>query len=78
MESLPYIPGLKPAEPGPLSRFLPPLEEGTVSTWLLQHAPVASPAAVNPANWLIDPFGFSPRLAVEAARAGYIKSLPNS
>jgi hypothetical protein len=63
MESLPYIPGLKPADPGPLSRFMPPLEEGTVSTWLSQHAPASS--------WLIDPFGFTPRVALEAARAGY-------
>ena len=70
MESLPYIPGLRAAEPGPLSRFLPPLEEGTVAAWLLQHSPGAG-AAGSPSPWLIDPFGFSPRLAVEAARAGY-------
>src|SRR5512146_2536105 len=69
MESLPYIPGLKAAEPGPLSRFLPPLEEGTVSTWLLRHAPPKT--ATGARGWLIDPFGFSPGLAVEAARAGY-------
>ena len=70
MESLPYIPGLKAAEPGPLSRFLPPLEEGTVSAWLMQAMPRTAGAATQP-GWLIDPFGFSPRLAVEAARAGY-------
>ena len=63
MESLPYIPGLKPADPGPLSRFLPALEQGTVSTWLAAHAA--------PGSWLLDPFGFSPRLAIEAAQAGY-------
>jgi hypothetical protein len=63
MESLPYIPGLQPADPGPLSRFIPPLEEGAVSTWLSHHA--ATP------SWLLDPFGFSPRLVLEAARAGY-------
>ncbi len=63
MESLPYIPGLKPADPGPLSRFIPPLEEGTVSTWLSHHAQASS--------WLLDPFGFAPRLPLEAARAGY-------
>ncbi len=70
MEALPYIPGLKAAEPGPLSRFLPPLEEGTVSTWLMQQLPRTAAAPRQPA-WLIDPFGFSPRLTVEAARAGY-------
>lgn len=63
MESQPYIPGLKPADPGPLSRFIPPLEEGAVSTWLSHHAPTSS--------WLLDPFGFSPKLVLEAARAGY-------
>src|SRR5574341_2145351 len=63
MESLPYIPGLQPADPGPLSRFIPPLEEGVVSTWLSHHAATQS--------WLLDPFGFSPRLVLEAARAGY-------
>src|SRR5574341_827775 len=63
MESLPYLPGLQPADPGPLSRFIPPLEEGVVSIWLSHHA--AAP------SWLLDPFGFSPRLVLEAARAGY-------
>ena len=63
VESLAYIPGFRPQEPGPLSRFLPPLEEGTVATWLSQRVPASS--------WLLDPFGFSTRLPVEAARAGY-------
>src|SRR5512134_836000 len=58
-----YIPGMLPAEPGPLSRFTPPLEEGVISTWLPAHAPAG--------NWLLDPFGFSSRLVLEAARAGY-------
>lgn len=63
MEGLPYIPGLQPADPGPLSRFLPALEEGVISTWLSQHSPAST--------WLLDPFGFAPRLVLEAARAGY-------
>ncbi len=63
MDSQPYIPGLKPADPGPLSRFLPALEEGVVSAWLPHHA--------KPSTWLLDPFGFSPRLVLEPARAGY-------
>ena len=63
MDVQPYISGLSPADPGPLSRFTPPLEEGVVSAWLSQHAPAGS--------WLLDPFGFSPRLTLEAARAGY-------
>jgi hypothetical protein len=60
---MPYIPGIAPEEPGPLSRFLPPLENGTVATWLTEHVPRSS--------WLLDPFGFSPRVPLEAARAGY-------
>lgn len=63
MDQQPYIPGTSPAEPGPLARFTPPLEEGVISRWLPQHAPMGS--------WLIDPFGFSPRLVLEAARVGY-------
>ncbi|HKG54591.1 MAG TPA: hypothetical protein VKB04_10050, partial [Anaerolineales bacterium] len=55
-----YIPGLSPVEPGPLARFTPPLEEGVVSAWLPLHTPAGS--------WVLDPFGFSPRLALEAAR----------
>jgi hypothetical protein len=63
MDHQPYIPGMSPAEPGPLGRFTPPLEEGVISRWLPLHAP--------PGSWLLDPFGFSPRLVLEAARAGY-------
>jgi hypothetical protein len=63
MDQQPYIPGLRPADPGPLSRFIPALEEGVISHWLPLHAPAGS--------WLLDPFGFSPRLTLEAARAGY-------
>jgi hypothetical protein len=63
MDHQPYIPGTKPADPGPLSRYTPPLEEGVIARWLPLHAPAGS--------WLLDPFGFSPRLDLEAARAGY-------
>src|ERR1044071_5680653 len=63
MDQQPYIPGMSPAGPGPLARFTPPLEEGVISRWLPPHAPMGS--------WLLDPFGFSPRLVLEAARMGY-------
>jgi hypothetical protein len=63
MEFQAYIPGMKPVGPGPLARFTPPLEEGVISAWLPTHAASGS--------WVLDPFGFSPRLALEAARAGY-------
>ncbi|MDO8754374.1 MAG: hypothetical protein Q7J80_10810 [Anaerolineales bacterium] len=63
MDFHPYIPGLKPADPGPLSRFLPALEDGVISAWL-SHLD-------QPSAWLLDPFGFSPQLVLEAARSGY-------
>jgi hypothetical protein len=63
MEHQPYITGLSPADSGPLARFLPPLEEGVISAWLAHQTLTG--------NWLLDPFGFSPRLVLEAARSGY-------
>ena len=63
MDLQPYIPGLNPVEPGPLARFTPPLEDGVISAWLPLHAPAGS--------WVLDPFGFSSQLVLEAARAGY-------
>lgn len=69
MDAQPYIPGLKPADPGPLSRFLPALEEGVISAWLSQQP--FDTARGGTSNWLLDPFGFSPRLVLEAARSGF-------
>ncbi len=71
MDHQPYIPGTMPVDPGPLSRFTPPLEEGTVSRWLALHASPFDAAQGRPGSWVLDPFGFSPRLVLEAARAGY-------
>lgn len=71
MEPQPYILGTKPADAGPLSRFIPPLEEGTIARWLPLHAPPFDAAQSKPGSWLLDPFGFAPRLVLEAARAGY-------
>jgi hypothetical protein len=59
----PFIVGHAPPREGPLSRFLPPLEDGIAAEWLPPHASTGS--------WLLDPFGTAPRLVVEAARAGY-------
>lgn len=71
MELQAYIPGLSPAEPGPLSRFIPPLEEGVVSAWLPHHAQPYDATQGKAGAWVLDPFGFAPRLTLEAARAGY-------
>jgi hypothetical protein len=57
------IPGTQPHNPGPLARFLPPLEDGVVASWLEEN--------LQPGAWILDPFGSAPRLALEAARAGY-------
>jgi DNA-directed RNA polymerase subunit M/transcription elongation factor TFIIS len=57
-----FIPGITPANPGPLARYLPPLPDGLASTWLSEKLPRGA--------WVLDPFGAAPRLALEAARAG--------
>ncbi len=59
----PYLIGQGEATRGPLSRFLPPIPDGIITSWLKEH--------VKPGSWVLDPFGASPRLVVEAARAGY-------
>ena len=61
--SLPFIPGIPYEKPEPLSRYLPPMPDGVISTWLHSNVPQSS--------WILDPFGASPRVALEAARAGY-------
>lgn len=61
--STPYLPGIYPPAPEPLHRFLPPIPDDAVSAWLAAHVP--------PGAWVLDPFGTSPRLAVEIARRGY-------
>ena len=63
IKSLPYIAGRKLTGQRPLARYLPPLGDGVVTTWLESQIP--------PGGWIIDPFGTSPRLVVEAAQAGY-------
>ena len=62
-ESLVFLPGWRPAHPGLLSRYLPPIAEGVATAWLRAHA--------KPGAWVLDPFGAAPGVTVEAARAGY-------
>ena len=47
-----------------LERFLPRLPDGAAARWLEMNIPQKG-------QWVIDPFGASPQLALEAARAGY-------
>jgi len=61
--TLAYIPGRAPHKPEPLSRYLPPIPDGVISSWLHNNIP--------PGSWILDPFCASPRIAIEAAHAGY-------
>ena len=61
--SIPFKPGAPAQFQGPLSRYLPVLPDRVAATWLQEHSSTGA--------WVLDPFGASPRLAVEAARAGY-------
>ena len=63
MDTISLIPGTHPNNPGPLARFLPPLEDGVVATWLADNLEAGA--------WVLDPFGSAPRLTLEAAHAGY-------
>jgi len=57
-----FLPG-RAAAPMPLDRYLPPLPAGVAAAWLQANLPAGA--------WVLDPFGTSPLLALEAARAGY-------
>jgi hypothetical protein len=65
-ESPAYIPGQPVSKIVPLSRYLPPIPDGVGAEWLRQRL-----AAGKDGAWVLDPFGASPRLVVEAAQAGY-------
>jgi len=67
---LAFPPGVPRATSGPLARFLPPIEEEAVLRFLDGHR--------LPARWVLDPFGASPTLAIEAARAhGAVAAVSN-
>jgi hypothetical protein len=63
LSALSFIPGNEAGRLEPLARYLPPVPEGVAAAFLAEHA--------QPAAWVLDPFGASPRLAVEMAHAGY-------
>src|SRR5512147_177654 len=68
MDGLSYLPGNVPEDPGPLARYLPPVPEGVGAAFLAGHT--TGPGAGKPGPWILDPFGASPRLALELARLG--------
>jgi hypothetical protein len=47
----------------PLARYLPPIPDSMLGSWMQQNIPSG--------NWIIDPFCASPISTIEAARAGY-------
>jgi len=59
----PFYPGYPSFENYPLQRYLPPIPDGMLKTWLRKNVPRE--------EWIIDPFGTSPIFAIEAAQAGY-------
>ena len=63
MDGFAYLPGDEPINPGPLARFLPLAPDGIATAFLAQHS--------KPGEWVLDPFGASPRTVLEMARLGY-------
>ena len=61
--TFPYLPGIVSEIDLPLGRYLPPVAPGMVSARLKQ--------LVKPGDWVLDPFGSTPILPLEAAEAGY-------
>jgi hypothetical protein len=59
-----YLSPARSTSSGVLAQFLPRLPYGAASSWLAQTLPEKG-------QWVVDPFGASPQLALEAARAGY-------
>ena len=68
MDGLVYIPGNEPEKNVPLARYLPPIPDGVATAFLAQHF---LKSGVSKGIWILDPFGASPRLAVEMARLSY-------
>lgn len=64
-----YLAGQPPSGSEPLARYLPPIPEGVISEWLQANLP--RPTGEKDSPWLLDPFGNSPRIAIEAAQLGY-------
>jgi hypothetical protein len=58
-----FIPGQAVQVGTPLDRYLPPHRRGAAGQWLIKNIPKD--------GWLLDPFGASPDMAIEAAQKGY-------
>ncbi len=63
MDGFAYLPGDEPENPGPLARYLPPTADGIATAFLSRHS--------RPGDWVLDPFGATPRTDLEMARLGF-------
>jgi hypothetical protein len=68
MDGFSYIPGDETEKNIPLGRYLPPIPAGVAAVFLAQHSALDN---TKHGRWVLDPFGASPRLAVEMARSNY-------
>ncbi|MBN2044089.1 MAG: hypothetical protein JW757_03635 [Anaerolineales bacterium] len=59
-----YLPLAEESPPGVLTQFLPRLPAGAAAAWL-------GNTLTETGQWVVDPFGASPQLTIEAAKAGY-------
>ena len=62
--TLSYSPGKNSVTQIPLGRYLPPIPGEMIFSWL-------NKLQKNGKNWILDPFGTTPILGIEAAKAGY-------
>jgi hypothetical protein len=63
MDGFAYLPGSETKNHGPLARYLPQAVDGIASAFLAQQ--------FRPGDWVLDPFGASPRTDLEMARLGF-------
>lgn len=66
---IPYKSGNPSNRVTPLGRYLPPIPDGVVTQWISENLIVQNEKI--PEGWILDPFGSTPLIAIEAARAGY-------
>jgi hypothetical protein len=63
MDGFAYLPGTEAEKSEPLARYLPQGMDGIASAFLAQQ--------FRPGDWVLDPFGASPRTDLEMARLGF-------
>ena len=62
--SLSFTPGLNTQSHLPLGRYLPPIPNEMILNWLAK-------VKISAGQWVLDPFGTTPLLCLEASKAGY-------